>query len=165
MIIYQKSRIISYTISYRCNTSNEFKAYASLYHKLYTANETGIFRLTGCLSTCDKYEYTMRQLTNLEVFEQKGHLRGDRFKMQFVISTGLHEQREQVIMKVKSKMCNGRPLKSVHFQYIIYDSNSFIADVGGYLGLLLGQSMFGVYQLTMEWIKKLRCRRKHSFMV
>jgi hypothetical protein len=30
-----------------------------------------------------------------------------------------------------------------HPQYVIYDS--FIADIGGYLGLLLGQSAFGVY--------------------
>ena len=31
-------------------------------------------------------------------------------------------------------------------QYVIYDYHSLIADVGGYLGLLLGQSIFGLYQ-------------------
>ena len=31
-------------------------------------------------------------------------------------------------------------------QYIIYDSNQLIADVGGYLGLLLGHSIFSLYK-------------------
>ena len=31
-------------------------------------------------------------------------------------------------------------------QYIIYDGNELIADVGGYLGLLLGHSIFSLYK-------------------
>lgn len=38
------------------------------------------------------------------------------------------------------------------FQYIIYDWNSLLADVGGYLGLLVGQSIFGMYQLMTSWM-------------
>ena len=38
-------------------------------------------------------------------------------------------------------------------QYWLYDSDAFIADIGGYLGLLLGQSLFGVYQFLMKWVK------------
>ena len=34
-------------------------------------------------------------------------------------------------------------------QYYIYDVSSFIADVGGYMGLLLGCSVFGLY-IEME---------------
>jgi hypothetical protein len=30
-------------------------------------------------------------------------------------------------------------------QYIVYDFNSFFADVGGYLGLLLGHSLLSMY--------------------
>ncbi len=30
-------------------------------------------------------------------------------------------------------------------QYKIYDVNDFVADVGGYLGLLLGHSMYSVF--------------------
>ena len=39
------------------------------------------------------------------------------------------------------------------FQYIVYDSDSFIADVGGYLGLLLGQSVYGLYEIITQWLK------------
>ena len=31
-------------------------------------------------------------------------------------------------------------------QYLIYDFDSFIADVGGFLGLLLGFSIFSIYK-------------------
>ena len=30
-------------------------------------------------------------------------------------------------------------------QYVIYDGNSFLADVGGFLGLVLGSSMLNIY--------------------
>ncbi len=32
-------------------------------------------------------------------------------------------------------------------QYASYDSNDFVADVGGYLGLLLGHSVLAIYDL------------------
>jgi hypothetical protein len=42
--------------------------------------------------------------------------------------------------------------ESGHFvsmeQYMIYEFDSFIADIGGYLGLLLGQSLLGLYHVT-----------------
>ena len=30
--------------------------------------------------------------------------------------------------------------------------NAFIADVGGYMGLLLGQSLYGIYELLTIWL-------------
>ena len=38
-------------------------------------------------------------------------------------------------------------------QYIIYDWNDFVADVGGYLGLLLGQSAYGMYEILTNWCR------------
>ena len=35
-------------------------------------------------------------------------------------------------------------------QYFIYDGNALIADIGGYLGLLLGLSIFGIFNSCME---------------
>ncbi len=36
---------------------------------------------------------------------------------------------------------------------MIYDENSLIADVGGYLGLLLGYSALSIYQTAAEVFK------------
>ena len=40
-------------------------------------------------------------------------------------------------------------------QYLIYDENHFIADFGGYLGLLLGSSLLSVYDKIKRWLKSL----------
>ena len=39
------------------------------------------------------------------------------------------------------------------FQYIIYDWDALIADVGGFLGLLIGQSAYGVFEAMTKWMK------------
>ena len=35
-------------------------------------------------------------------------------------------------------------------QYVTYDSQNLIADIGGYLGLLLGQSLLSFYDSAKE---------------
>ena len=35
------------------------------------------------------------------------------------------------------------------FQYEIYDEDNLLADIGGYLGLLLGQSIYGLYNFSV----------------
>ena len=37
-------------------------------------------------------------------------------------------------------------------EYVVYDSDSFMADIGGFFGLLLGQSMLGIYYMSVEWV-------------
>ena len=83
-----------------------------LNNKIYEGNETEIYNLTGCLSSCDKYAYTIQPLTALRaskpvvVGNSRDGLEGlmlaptmnNRFTMKFVIPTGSHEQKEQVNM-------------------------------------------------------------------
>ena len=42
----------------------------------------------------------------------------------------------------------------MYYQFITYDANDLIADVGGYLGLLMGQSILALYDLGSEYFKK-----------
>lgn len=44
----------------------------------------------------------------------------------------------------------------VRKQYVIYDFNSFIADVGGFMGLLLGFSLLSIYDEIEGLLKKLK---------
>ena len=37
---------------------------------------------------------------------------------------------------------------------MIYDWNDLVADVGGYLGLLLGQSAFGIFEIVTQWMRQ-----------
>ena len=50
-------------------------------------------------------------------------------KLSFIISSGEYEKKEH---------------------YFIYDGNTLIADMGGYLGLLLGFSIFSIFKSVME---------------
>ena len=36
-------------------------------------------------------------------------------------------------------------------EYLVYDLDSFIADSGGFLGLLLGHSMLSIFQIASKW--------------
>ena len=47
---------------------------------------------------------------------------------------------------------------------MIYDANDFIADVGGYLGLLIGQSMFSIYVMAEEWMRRRMINKKGKKM-
>ncbi len=53
----------------------------------------------------------------------------DLLKIKIVMQTGTYEVREQ---------------------YFIYDGNTFIADIGGYLGLLLGHSILSIVQFLAQ---------------
>ena len=53
--------------------------------------------------------------------------------MRFIIRSGQYEVRDQ---------------------YRIYDEGSFVADVGGYLGLLLGHSIFSMLGSIKEAARK-----------
>ena len=41
-------------------------------------------------------------------------------------------------------------------QYVIYDFNSFIGDVGGFLGLLLGYSALSIYDELIGMIRRFK---------
>ena len=43
-------------------------------------------------------------------------------------------------------------------QYVTYDYDSFIADVGGYLGLLLGYSVLSLFQDAAGIVEKIKFR-------
>ena len=42
-------------------------------------------------------------------------------------------------------------------QYNIYEGNSMIADVGGFMGLLLGSSLLSIYQAAEGQLKSMFC--------
>ena len=56
------------------------------------------------------------------------------------------------------KIPNGRYLE--YEQYYIYESEDFIADIGGFLGLLLGHSLLSLYTSIAEWYRQKAGRDK-----
>lgn len=86
--------------------------------------------ITGCINNCDYYEYS----TKLRV--KKRQITGSGRQMVF-IAFSLTKQEFKVETEVYT-----------------YDGNSFIADVGGFLGLLLGMGILNIYDLAMKWVEE-----------
>ena len=90
----------SYSCTFpRCNESDEFKKYDELNTKLTYADENKILELTGCLSTCDKYEYfvePMTDLTDRSTYDYESETEINRLTLKFYFTSGRHEVKEQV---------------------------------------------------------------------
>ena len=132
----------------RCNETKEFTEYMEINNQIFTANDKKIFNMTGCLSMCNKYAYTAQQLLEMQYVDAPDS-NTTTLTLQLYYSNVEHELREQVNLPEISATVT---FEYIPFQYIIYDINALTADVGGYLGLLLGQSIYGLYEIMTQWL-------------
>ena len=112
-----------------------------MFQRLNRMEEREIFKMTGCMPGCSKskIELVTSYMDNMIDDGKKVA------KFLFYYNRGEFELREE---------------------YYIYNWGSFIADIGGYLGLLLGSSVLSMYHITtpflikhMKWLAK-NCQRK-----
>ena len=111
------------------------------------ANESEIYSLTGCISSCEKDETRVveaSELVTMDIWDSQ--LQG-------------HEDKEwdTHALKLHLYFGNGQYIEKEH--YVIYDYDSLFADVGGYLGLLLGMSLHGLFEVAEGWWHKLALKR------
>ena len=89
------------------------------------SSEARILNKTGCLPHCERDEITIDDINTKPVWAPSNTL-----TMSFTFEDASYQLSEE---------------------YIVYDFNDFIADVGGYLGLLLGHSVLSMYHMSTEW--------------
>ena len=122
------------------------------YSRMYRmASAHTLQKLTGCLASCQRRNY--RLLLDTERFRIKPTNGSKALNLTLYYPHGEYESKEEVrqMQDIYMYVCQIYP--QVPFQYIIYDHTSFVADVGGYLGLLIGQSMFSMYVMAEEWVR------------
>ena len=112
-----------------CNSTSEFDAWKNISSKFQRADSNTIYEQTGCLPSCQRNEYliTGREIKKKSTFQNmllQLVRRGTSLDLKFRIMDGSYKEEEQ---------------------YVIYDFNSFIGNVGGFLGLLLGYSVLSIY--------------------
>ena len=93
--------------------------------------ESALLTRTGCLGPC-----------NLPWFDTRP----------FMVETVPKSSEEDRVLELTFSIMSG-----VHTQlteYLIYDSDTMFADVGGYLGLLLGHCVLSVYDNIVKWAMK-----------
>ena len=96
--------------------------------------------MTGCLSSCkkDQYSIAVDPAITETAWEELGEV-PCQVHIQFRILDSSYKVEEQ---------------------YILYEMDSFIADVGGYMGLLLGFSLLSIYMAFEDCIGKIAKMRK-----
>ena len=124
-----------------CNSSAQLESLASFTKMLSNFNENQIYEATGCLASCVRYEFDRLSVRKSDKRISPGNLIND-LHIAFIIFDASHEEKEQ---------------------YLLYDVDSFIADIGGYLGLLLGWSVFSVYNEVADMMVRFtKIWRSHS---
>ena len=105
-------------------------------------DETAVYALTGCLPPCEYDQFFLSEGPLKD--GPSGVIGRNELVLEILVPIGRHEEREQ---------------------YVVYDTDSFIADVGGFLGLLLGHSMLSLYQLGNRWVAdKKKVDIAHKFL-
>ena len=125
---------------------------------MQNSDEMKIYEETGCLFSCEKFVYELRPKGSLtrdpDVFRTmfpEFEYVSDLVSIHFYFKSGDYMEFEQVRPLGKTDFLASTSVLptlcriNLSTQYKIYDMNSLIADVGGYLGLLLGHSLLSLY--------------------
>ena len=100
------------------------------------ASEVDLIKKTGCLPSCKRYETSLEDTPDINTFPSYNNVQ--RITLVFQYEDGSYNLKEE---------------------YFVYDMSNFIADVGGYLGLLLGHSILSIYYLSSDWLSKIKIWR------
>ena len=106
-----------------CSTKAQLLQLEKLYIILSGSADNDVYDMTGCLSSCEKDIYSI-------VAEPQRELKRDRPRKC---------EEFYLLLRITDRSFENRK------QYIIYDTDSFVADVGGYMGLLLGCSIMSLF--------------------
>ena len=122
-----------------CNTEPQLQEFWEIMSKMKYADAKIIQEQTGCLGSCEIYEYEKLDYTK----DQVGFLKPS-------CKQGLANCSLSVNLEIPQEEITYRGTK----QYVVYDFNSFIADVGGFMGLLLGFSILSLYEELENVVKR-----------
>ena len=124
-----------------CNKRSQIQDLLGTLELLKYADAKTIENLTGCLASCDKYEYKI-------LFNRKTN-----FAANYYCAGGNSTCHMSLMLQINEMSYEEKK------QYVVYDINSFIADVGGFMGLLLGFSILGLYDELANLLRRFKLKR------
>ena len=119
-----------------CTTYSQLLGLANMSRLLEQADGNEIYQMTGCLSSCEKDSFS---LSAEPIKKESTYTSYEKCQvyLEFIMLESSYKEEEQ---------------------YVIYEVGSFIADVGGYMGLLLGGSLLSLYMAMETYMRKLLSR-------
>ena len=131
-------RLMTDPILGTCNDTKFGSSKDDMLSRLNRLDERQIFEMTGCMPGCSKSKIELATIDEDNMIDDGKNVA----KLRFVYPRGEYDLVEE---------------------YYIYNWGSFIADVGGYLGLLLGYSALSMYHIiTPLLIKQVKWLAKKS---
>ena len=123
-----------------CTTRSQLLAFSNISKILEKSDENDIYGMTGCLSSCEKDRFSISAdpLVTETAYGEWGEV-PCQLHMEFRILDSSYKVEEQ---------------------YMLYEMDSFIADVGGYMGLLLGFSLLSLYIALEDCMRKIAGMRR-----
>ena len=116
-----------------CSHPEDLDRLVSDYEEVFFMDTESIMKSTECRPSCKRNEYTMKHhSTDIEEKETEGE--GGVWHAQFFF---------------------GRDQFPVVEHYYTYDFSAFVADFGGYLGLLLGHSLLAFFDTVAPLLRRL----------
>lgn len=115
-----------------CSNPEDYELFWNLSMTILKSSEGDISRLSDCKPSCNRKEFSSKQLA----VKKAGSTEGSPLNLQF------HYASNHIAIKE---------------QYYTYDFYNLIADFGGYLGLLLGYSILGFIDTLMVLLPKFKC--------
>ena len=114
-----------------CILSDQYTEFIRLYDKIAGLSSSSVANETGCLPSCKRNEYSVHIIDRTSM--------PDEFNSSTYYGFFFYP--------------SGRYIKKDY--YYTYDFDSYIADVGGLVGLFLGQSLLSFYDiLNQGWKNK-----------
>ena len=139
--------LMSNTIQETCNLKKmgeqDVEHLLKLVKRVNIYEEREIFEMTGCMPGCSRSKFDLRV-------------------------TKLHEEIDNgmEVATIRLKIPHGE--YEFAQEYYLYGMDSFIPDVGGYLGLLLGYSLLSMYHIfsqrllkTKKWLLNLKLMKSY----
>ena len=123
-----------------CSSPGEYDTYHTRTTTALNFDTGDIEKAIHCIPACKRIEYS----TKLErVLKEEHRITDDKLEIQIYFNRDKFPVKEQ---------------------YYIYDGANFIADFGGYLGLLLGYSLLAFYDTLVELIKTIyeKCNKRRQ---
>ena len=120
-----------------CKSRLQLQHLAKILRELKHADDKTIYELTGCLGSCERHEYQGLEYHRNDAVWQM--CQGGNESCNLILRPEINDR------SYDEKK-----------QYVVYDFNSFTADVGGFMGLLLGFSILSIYDELTNILRRLK---------
>ena len=116
----------------RCIKFEQYEEFLNSYDQISNLNVASISKVTGCLPSCKRNEFKLKVVSQMDMPSIEGQIHF--FGGIFFYPSGAYKEKSY---------------------YHTYEFSDYIADVGGYMGLLLGFSLLSFYDGFKYMCKKI----------